>query len=505
MYTPLSSLYCKPFQIYVVKKYISPSHSLLFESAFVKEKTISIIHNNYQSIHLYFTSFFHSCVVFPQICQFFTSKIVVRFQGTFLDCYIGQYIYSKEKRNFYIGDEYMGEAILVKREPLWTKEFVALILANLCMFLGFQMLIPTLPVYVKEIGGTSSNIGFVVGMFTVAALFVRPLTGNALQKFSKKIILMIGTAICLLAMGSYLFASTVFLLLAVRILHGAGFGITTTTYGTVVSDLIPQARRGEGMGYFGLSGTIAMALGPLIGLWLMQTYNFTILFLCALSCTIVSLILTKLLQIKKSPQPPKQTSGTFLDGFIERKALLPSLLILCITLMYGGIGSFITLFATEVGIADISLFLFNALAIAVTRPFSGKLYDAKGHSFVIIPGVIITFAGIILLSYTTTIPSLIIAAACYGSGFGAIQPALQAWMIDRVAPHRRGVATATFFSAFDLGIGAGAIIFGFIAHFTNYATVYRYSSLLLIAFLFIYITSVKKQKHGDKNTEKAAG
>lgn len=89
---------------------------------------------------------------------------------------------------------------------------------------------------------------------------------------------MIGTAICLLAMGSYLFASTIFLLLAVRILHGAGFGITTTTYGTVVSDLIPSARRREGMGYFGLSGTIAMALGPLIGLWLMQTYNFTILF-----------------------------------------------------------------------------------------------------------------------------------------------------------------------------------------------------------------------------------
>lgn len=197
----------------------------------------------------------------------------------------------------------------------------------------------------------------------------------------------------------------------------------------------------------------------------------------------------------KTKQPPQQSSSTFLDGFIERKALLPSLLILCITLMYGGIGSFITLFATEVGIADISLFfLCNALAIAVTRPFSGKLYDAKGHTFVIIPGVIITFTGIILLSYTTTIPSLIIAAACYGSGFGAIQPALQAWMIDRVAPHRRGVATATFFSAFDLGIGAGAIIFGFIAHFTNYATVYRYSSLLLIAFLFILHYKHKKTK-----------
>ncbi|ABS20997.1 MFS transporter [Bacillus cytotoxicus] len=400
----------------------------------------------------------------------------------------------------------MGEAALIERESLWTKEFIALIFANLCMFLGFQMLIPTLPVYVKEIGGSSSNIGFVVGIFTVAALFIRPLTGNALQKFDKKIILMTGTAICLLAMGSYLFASTVFLLLAVRILHGAGFGMTTTTYGTIVSDLIPPARRGEGMGYFGLSGTMAMALGPLIGLWIMQNYNFTILFLCALSCTVVSLILTKLLKMKEMAKPLLQKPETFLDGFIEKKALLPSLLILCITLMYGGIGSFITLFAAQVGITDISLFfLFNALAIAVTRPFSGKLYDAKGHIFVIIPGVLLTFAGIILLSYTTAIPNLIIAASCYGSGFGAIQPALQAWMIDRVSPHRRGVATATFFSAFDLGIGAGAILFGFIAHFTDYATVYRYSSVLLIVFLFIYITNVRKERRLGKRHEKAAG
>ena len=190
---------------------------------------------------------------------------------------------------------------------------------------------------------------------------------------------MIGTAICLLAMGSYLFASTIFLLLAVRILHGAGFGITTTTYGTVVSDF-PSARRGEGMGYFGLSGTIAMALIHLSDYGLCK--HITSQFLCALSCTVVSLILTKLLQIQKSKQPPQQSSSTFLDGFIERKALLPSLLILCITLMYGGIGSFITLFATEVGIADISLFfLCNALAIAVTRPFSESYMMRKAiHS-----------------------------------------------------------------------------------------------------------------------------
>ena len=188
---------------------------------------------------------------------------------------------------------------------------------------------------------------------------------------------MIGTAICLLAMGSYLFASTIFLLLAVRILHGAGFGITTTTYGTVVSDLIPSARRGEGMGYFGLSGTIAISIHLSdYGLCKHITSQF---FMCIIvhNCFIN---INETTSNPKTKQPPQQSSSTFLDGFIERKALLPSLLILCITLMYGGIGSFITLFATEVGIADISLFfLCNALAIAVTRPFSGKLYDAKPY------------------------------------------------------------------------------------------------------------------------------
>ena len=168
-----------------------------------------------------------------------------------------------------------------------------------------------------------------------------------------------------------------------------------------------------------------------------------------------------------------------------------------------GIGSFITLFATEVGIADISLFfLFNALAIAVTRPFSGKLYDAKGHSFVIIPGVIITFAGIILLSYTTTIPSLIIAAACYGSGFGAIQPT--AWMIDRVAPHDEESQQLHSSQHLTLALVLARL-------FLDSLHIYKLRNCISLFLSTTYCFPVhlhykcKKQKHGDKNTEKAAG
>ena len=124
MYTPLSSSYCKPFQIYVVKSIYPLLVHYSFESAFFKEKQfLSFLTPT--SLYIYTLHlFFHSCVAFTQICQFFTLKIVIRFQDTFLDCCIGQYIYSKEKRKFYIGDEYMGEAILVKREPLWTKSLL---------------------------------------------------------------------------------------------------------------------------------------------------------------------------------------------------------------------------------------------------------------------------------------------------------------------------------------------------------------------------------------------
>lgn len=387
------------------------------------------------------------------------------------------------------------------QEPLWTQPFILLSLSNFFVFLGFQMLLPTVPLFVSEHGGSSTQVGLVIGLLTLSAVLIRPFAGASLDKWGRKLILAVGILICLLAMGGYLIAATVFLVLMIRFVHGIGWGIATTTFGVMASDVIPASRRGEGMGYFGLGSTLAMAAGPFAGLWLLNEFGFTALFAATLISTLVALIG---MQFIKMPSRDKGTapaaSVSFWSRIVDRSALFPSFLALLLGGTYGGLVSFITLFGKEAGIANIGwFFLFNAASVFVIRPIAGKLFDRKGHVWVLFPGALFSIAGLILISYANSTWSLIAAAILYGIGFGAIQPSIQAWVIGRAAPNRRGAANATFYSAFDLGIGGGGMLLGMVAQATSYAVMYRYSALILVAYLicyFFYMSSSGRRSGG---------
>lgn len=384
------------------------------------------------------------------------------------------------------------------KEKLWTKDFIILSLSNLFLFFGFQMLLPTLPMYVKYFGGADTSVGLVIGIFTISALLVRPFSGAALDIFGRKLFLMIGLIICLLAIGTYILATSILLILILRVIHGLGWGVSTTTYGTVVSDIVPASRRGEGMGYYGMSTTLAMAVGPVSGIWVINEWGFKLLFLISFISTIFSIILSQFLQINKEKPVANQTDAKFTALLYEKTALFPSLLVFFMTFSYGGVVGFITLFGSEVGIENVGWFFStNALFLLIVRPLSGKIYDKKGHQWVLLPGAVMGIVSLILLSYTSTLLGLIIAAMFFGMAFGAIQPSLQAWLIQRVAPHRRGAANATFFSAFDLGIGGGSMVLGAIATMSSYAVMYRLSSLVFVIFLIvygIYLAKLRKSK-----------
>lgn len=377
---------------------------------------------------------------------------------------------------------------VIPQERLWTKDFILLTLSNLLLFFGFQMLLPTLPVYVSNLGGDNSAIGLVIGIFTISAILIRPFSGAALDLISRKLILFIGLAICFVAIGAYYWATTIFLLLLLRIVHGAGWGTSTTTYGTIASDIIPASRRGEGMGYFGLGSTLAMALGPMIGIWVMKSFGFGLLFLISLLSTLFSMALTKWMAIPQPHRAPqKRVETRFYEKFMEKEALFPSFLVLMMGVTYGGIISFITLYGKETGIGNVGwFFLTNALFLFVVRPIAGKIFDLKGHVWVLVPGAIFCIFGLFLLSDTKSLFGLILSAMFYGIGFGAIQPSLQAWTIQRVLPFRRGVANATFYSGFDLGIGGGAMILGPVAQMTNFSLMYRFSCFFLVIYLIVY-------------------
>ncbi|GAB7387148.1 MFS transporter [Bacillaceae bacterium] len=382
------------------------------------------------------------------------------------------------------------------RPALWTKAFVMTTLANFFLFVSFQMLIPTLPVYVQENGGDEFAIGLVIGLFTVSALITRPFAGKFLDTVGRRKMLVAGLFIFILSIAGYSLTATVLLILGIRIIHGVGWGLSTTTFGTIVSDIVPAKRRGEGMGYFGLSTTLAMALAPLFGIWLMKAFGFSRLFWTAVGLAVIALLLSQTIVF---PEPfrgaERKGKVPLWYGLIEKKALFPSMLVLLLGVTYGGIVGFITLFGREAGIDNVGwFFLGNALMVMIVRPLAGMVYDRKGHVWVLLPGGFFVLAGLLLLSYTTSMAMLLSASVLYGIGFGAVQPSLQAWVIDRVSPDRRGAATGTFFSAFDLGIGAGALLLGGIAKVANYAQMYRWSTVVVVLYVIVYAGYLYKMR-----------
>ncbi|MEW9701642.1 MFS transporter [Paenibacillus sp. SI8] len=386
-----------------------------------------------------------------------------------------------------------------RKKPLWTKTFLLTSLSNLLLFFSFQMLIPTIPTHIAQLGGDDLQVGLVIGIFTISSLLTRPFAGKALDLLGRKHVLLVGLSICALSIAGYSYMAAVALILAARFVHGIGWGMSTTSLGTVIADVIPAERRGEGMGYYGLSNTFALALAPLTGLWIMHTYGFPRVLLLSTCLAVLSIFSSlfisypKPIPLEKPAQRPK-----LIDRLFERSAIMPSALLFFTAVCYGGIVTFITLFGREAGISNVGwFFLCNASMVLIVRPVTGVLFDRKGPEWVLLPGACFTIGGLLLLSYAHSEASLAVAALCYGIGFGSLQPALQAWTIARAAPNRRGAANGTFFSANDLGIGAGAMLLGTIATISgSYALMYRYSVLLMIAFLLIYGWCLWQSKRG---------
>jgi MFS family permease len=390
----------------------------------------------------------------------------------------------------------VDQSFEIDKQSLWTKEFTVLTISNLFTFLGFQALMPTLPLYVSQLSGSSSDIGLTVGVLTVAAVIIRPFSGAASDTFDRMKVLRIGVIICLIAMSAYFWAFTIKAILFVRIIHGIGWGIATSSFGTIAGDIVPASRRGEGIGYFGFASMIAGALGPLLGIWLITSYSFrTVLIYTAISTffSFVSLLWVQLSQREKGEVSDKPTS--LFSKLIEKTSIFPSTLMGILGVVFGGVTSFITLFGDERGIDNVGWFFFlYAISSFLVRPISGKIFDKKGHIYVFIPGALSATAGVLFLSYTNSILLLATAAIFYGIGTGAIQPSLQAWINNRVAPNRRGAANSTFFTAFDLGIGIGSMMLGSIARIYNYSTMYRFSAIFMIIFIAVYMIYVFKNK-----------
>lgn len=376
-------------------------------------------------------------------------------------------------------------------ERLWTSSFVTLTLCNLLLFIALQMTLSTLPAYVEgTLHGTSVQVSLVTSLFALSAIVARLFSARAMEKGGRNLLIFLGLAILLTALAGYYFTGSILVLLLLRVLFGIGFGMTSTAFPTMASDVIPVRRMGEGMGYFGLSTSLAMSVGPLIGLSLLQGPGFGSLLLGAAAA--LALILPLGFRLTRSlpaghQEPPAAPASASGSG-AYRRLLLPGLLNFLLSISYGGLLGFLALYGTERQLPHIAyFFLFNVVAIVIVRPLSGRIYDRFGPAALLIPGSLFIAAGLLLLSYASSTAALFPAALCYGIGFGSMQPALQTWMIQLVGPRQRGLANGMFFNSLDLGVAIGSMLLGVIALYTSYAVMYRYSILAPVLLLAVYL------------------
>lgn len=392
------------------------------------------------------------------------------------------------------------------QDKLWNKSYIFMLLSNLLIYMGFYMLVPTLPAYAKQTGGSNLEASLVVSLFSITSLIFRLLMGTILDNFDIKPLLIIGTIILGASTLSFIWLPLAAIII-VRIIQGIGWGIASTATAAIFTNLVPEARRGEGMGYYSLSMIVSMSLAPVVAIIIMNLYSFKYISIFSLGLVLTGTLLIKAVTIPKNNSNinKQENSFSFLNLF-EKNALLPSFLCFLLTITLCGIMSYIMLYGKELSMANIGLyFIGHVTMILITRPFIGKIFDKKGHVMIVIPGSISMIAGLIILSYTHTVLVLIIASLFYGLGYGAVQPSLQVWAVNRSPEHRKGAANGTFLSSMDLAFTLGSILLSFIAESKSYAFMYRFSAFFLVILLAVYGLSLfmnsRKQNYKDNKED----
>jgi len=403
---------------------------------------------------------------------------------------------------------------------LWSKDFVIVMTSSAgIMFCNFIFL-STLPIYAEKISGNAAYAGLMTTVYVIAALIIRPFIGNLSDKYGRTKLLILGAFLCALACFLYNYVGVFICLLLIRALNGIGFGIHTTLGGAVAADIIPKKQLAQGMGYFGLFNTFAVALAPGIALSIIgngAVENFKVMFIYAAIICLTSMILdccityerknnseygkNNLLENQNEIDSEKLPPTIF--GF-EYGVFLPSSVLILLHIALSSVTSFIALFALQRNLGNIGLFFtLNAAGVFLSRLFIGKVADRKGEDIIVIPGLIVFAICFALIPLANSLPYLIIIGLPLGLVQGAVTPVLNTMMFKRCSAKRRGTVSAAYFASIDIGYAIGSIIYGFVAVELSYYFVYWGATVFTMISLIAYLLGIVKKR--EQNTVKTVG
>lgn len=361
----------------------------------------------------------------------------------------------------------------MSKDKMITPSFCYILTANFLLFFAFFLILPVLPFYLAEefsVGKTS--IGIILSCYTLAALCIRPFAGYLLDTFARRPLYLLAyfifTAIC----GGYIIATALSLFIALRIVHGFAFGMVTVAGNTILIDILPSSRRGEGIGYYGLANNLAMSTGPMIGLFMHGNVSYEIIFAISLIAGSIGFIMAY--NVKTPYKQPVKREPISLDRFFLTKGIWAGIALLLLSIPYGMTSTYVAMYAEEIGITVNSglYFTFMAGGLAVSRLFSGKQVDKGRITLVITYGMILAIVSFFLLAslqmlikwdVTFTSYLYIFISICQGVAFGTMFPAFNTLFVNLAPNNQRGTATSTYLTSWDLGLGIGLMLGGSIA------------------------------------------
>lgn len=395
------------------------------------------------------------------------------------------------------------------KDRLITPGYCFILAANFLLYFGFWLLIPVLPFYLSEVFSVgSSTIGIILSCYTVAALCIRPFSGYFLDSFARKPLYLLAYFIFMSIFAGYIIAGALTLFILFRIIHGFSFGMVTVAGNTVVIDIMPSSRRGEGLGYYGLSNNIAMAVGPMSGLFLHDAgMSFTTIFCCSLCSCLAGFICASL--VKTPYKPPVKREPISLDRFILLKGIPAGISLLLLSIPYGMTTNYVAMYAREIGLHVTTGFFFTFMAagMAISRIFSGKLVDKGKITQVIAAGLYIVASSFFLLStcvyvirWDDVMCSIVffVVALLLGVGFGIMFPAYNTLFVNLAPNSQRGTATSTYLTSWDVGIGIGMLTGGYIAEISSFDKAYLFGACLTVISIFYFNLKVSPHYHKNK-------
>jgi len=376
---------------------------------------------------------------------------------------------------------------------LWTRDFILILISTVTTFFAFHSLLPTLSIYIKDLPGGSTRVaGLGVAAVTVSAVIIRPITGVVLDRYGRKVVLIVGLVVFLIPCVFYNFMLPIITLLIFRFLQGFGWGITNTSQGTVASDVIPPGRMGEGMGYFTMANGISYAISPAIALWLVNNISFESLFAVCTLTAMTALVLALMVRCPKCEAEPLTTKPTF----FEKLTFRPSGVILLVTITFGTIVSFLSLFVNQQELPNAGIFFtIMAIAMIVSRPIAGIIVDRKGRigcDMLVIFGIVNIVTAVTIIGRLSSVWHLVFGGAFFGLGFGVLPPTLMTICIKCITADKRGSANAAFMTAFDIGVTLGSIIGGIVADYFGFAIMFFLTAIPPLLGLIVHFL-----KRGD--------